>query len=274
MSEHVDVESIQRTSLFPEQASAIFEQLDAADVEQFYKSYHHWSLQQRIEILQVQNKVLQQAIADNDELLQQVCPSPIALASLAQFQASGVNDIDLLDRMLERGEDWLDHTIQLLRHCEELNVIGDNYTQWCEHALEGAYDWIESMDGSAENDAASLDADAPQRADTATEAQLLQRLMSEDELAEKASVADHQSEEPVLADGTTVEEVTLLSEPGEITDTTEEAQREGEAEEISSSQSGIASTVNSAHEERLMPQVRQGGFWRFLRRLPARLWHE
>ena len=194
MSERSGIESIQQPPPFPEHVSAIFARLYVSDVEQFYKSYHLWSLQQRIEILRIEAEALQQAIVENDMLQQQIRPSAIALASLAQFQASGVNDTDLLDRMLERGEDWLDHTIQLLRHCEELDVIGGNYTQWCENALEGAYEWIESMNDSANETAPG---DAQPKVDIATEEQLLQKLMSEDEQAEKLPVADRQSEEPV-----------------------------------------------------------------------------
>ncbi len=314
MSERGDIESVQQAPLFPEHMSAIFERLDASDVEHFYKSYHLWSLQRRIEILQVETELLQRAIADNDELQQQVRPSAIALASLAQFQASGVDDIDLLDRMLERGEGWLDHTIQLLRHCEDLDVIGSNYTQWCEHALEGAYDWIESMN-SIENDAAPVDTQLG--ADTATEEQLLQKLMSEDEQIEKLLAVDHKSkgtvdvaeeiaeivpvdenisapveipeistdsataeiEETVPIDDSAPEETVAveeesLQEPIEITHNAEKARQEGALEEVSSTRSSIASAAVSAREERSVPQARQGGFRRFLRRLLALFWHE
>jgi hypothetical protein len=219
MSERGDIESTQQTPPFPEHVSAIFERLDASDVEHFYKSYQLWTLQRRIEILQIETELLQQAIADNDELQQQVRPSAIVLASLAQFQASGVDDINLLDRMLERGEDWLDHTIQLLRHCEDLDVIGSNYTQWCEHALEGAYDWIESMK-SIENDAAPVDTQP--RADTVTEEQLLQKLMSEDEQTEKLPAADGKSKGTIAI----VEEIALPLAPTpewEIEEATEPA---------------------------------------------------
>src|SRR5258708_39893941 len=94
----------------PEYIHNIFMRLDPQDVEQFYKSYQLWSLQQHIEIRQIEIEALRQGISDNNELLQQIGPSAIALASLAQVQACGVNDIDLLDKMLARGENWLDYT--------------------------------------------------------------------------------------------------------------------------------------------------------------------
>ena len=79
------------------------------------------------------------------ECLEQVHPSALALATLARLQAHGVSDITVLDRMLERGEEWLNRTMQRLEYCEKIDVISDGYTKWCEHALEGAYDWIDSM---------------------------------------------------------------------------------------------------------------------------------
>src|SRR5258708_1021667 len=123
----------------------LFAQLVPQDIEQFYQTYQFWSLQQRIEILQIQVEALQQQIEQNAELMQQVRPSAISLAALARLQASGVEDIALLEKMLERGEMWLDQTIQLLDQCERLDLIHGNYTEWCEHALEGAYNWLHSI---------------------------------------------------------------------------------------------------------------------------------
>jgi hypothetical protein len=41
---------------------------------------------------------------------------------------------------------WLDRTMQRLDYLEQLDdFISDDYTQWCQHALEGAYDWIDSV---------------------------------------------------------------------------------------------------------------------------------
>ncbi|HEV7236692.1 MAG TPA: hypothetical protein VGN15_10955, partial [Ktedonobacteraceae bacterium] len=129
-----------------DEVNAIFAHLDQRDVEQFYASYQLWLLQQHITEVQAQIQSVTQQIAENQEHLQRVHPSAIALATLARLQSNGVNDIDLLDRMLARGEDWLDRTMQRLAYCEKFDFIRDNYTDWCEHALEGAYDWIDSVD--------------------------------------------------------------------------------------------------------------------------------
>ncbi len=165
-----------------EEINALFARLQPQDVEQFYQSFQLWTLQRQIETLQVEIAALKEAIAENAVSLEETRPSAIALATLAQLQSRGVDDLDLLDKMLERGESWLDHTMQLLAYCERFGVMRSNYTEWCEHALEGAYDWIRSM---KEAGAASMPprtpADHEQRFDEATEALLLQKLMSEGE---------------------------------------------------------------------------------------------
>ncbi len=130
---------------FPDELNHIYATLNQHDVEQFYAGYQLWYTRQRITTLQEQIGSLHQQISENAERLQQVQPPAVAFATLARLQANGVNEIELLDRMLERGEEWLDLTMQRLDYCEQLDFIHDNYAQWCEHALEGAYDWIDSM---------------------------------------------------------------------------------------------------------------------------------
>lgn len=174
----------------PDYIDTIFQRLDAQNVEQFYNSYHLWTLQQRIKTLQAEISALEQAVSDNAALMQQVQPSAIALASLAQLQASGIDDLDLLEKMLARGDTWLDHTMQLLEQCEKLDVIRGDYKQWCEHALEGAYEWMFSID-HREQTSELTQPSATEQLDlqTPTEEQLLLKLMSEDgEVTEKIPV--------------------------------------------------------------------------------------
>ena len=125
----------------------LFARLNPLDVEQFYTAYSLWSTQQRIQALQTQIDSLHQDITANMEQQNQLHPSTLALATLARLQSKGISDITILDRMLDRGDVWLDHTMQHLEYCERLNVLRNDYTTWCEHALEGAYDWIDSIQG-------------------------------------------------------------------------------------------------------------------------------
>ncbi len=110
-----------------------------------------WNLQHQIEVLQIRLDDVRKQIIENTERIQEVQPTAIELATLARLQSNGVSDVDLLDRMLEQGESWLDRTMQRLDYLEQLDdFISDDYTQWCRHALEGAYDWIDSvLDGNA-----------------------------------------------------------------------------------------------------------------------------
>ncbi|QBD81992.1 hypothetical protein EPA93_40855 [Ktedonosporobacter rubrisoli] len=174
-----------------ERINTILARLDPQEVEEFYQCYQAWMLQRQMETLRMQVVALQQAIVENGELMQQAQPSAIASATLAQLQARGVSDIDLLDKMLARGESWLDHTMQLLAYCERYGVIGGDYTEWCEHSLEGAYDWINSvgqtgtLPGESTEQVEDLDRD-----DATTEAQILQKLMSDGDETEKQQTAE------------------------------------------------------------------------------------
>ncbi|GAC1454541.1 MAG: hypothetical protein PVSMB2_03950 [Ktedonobacteraceae bacterium] len=175
-------------AIYGEHLHSLFSQLDAQQVETFYKSYQHWHLEQQSAVVQEQLASIEQRIVDNQVLMQRAQPTPIALATLTRLQSYGVDDVDLLDSMLERGDTWLDHTLQLLEQCERLDVIHDNYTEWCRHALEDAYDWLDSMhNNEVSQDMPPIQEQATQATvDDNTEALLIQRLMSEDE-TEKVS---------------------------------------------------------------------------------------
>ena len=166
-------------TLDAKQLYTLFSQLDAGQVETFYTCYQQWQLEQQYVVLEHQRATLEQQIVDNQVLLQLTQPSAIALATLTHLQSLGVEDVDLLDTMLERGDIWLDHTLQLLEQCERLDVIHGNYTEWCRHALEDAYNWLDSIHDVAQPE---LEQTAQvESTDAATEALLLQKLMSEDE---------------------------------------------------------------------------------------------
>src|SRR6266571_3942706 len=163
---------------FPDDLSQVYSRLNQLDVEQFYTGYQWWITHRRINVLQEEIDTLRLQRDENAQYMQHARPPAVALATLARLQANGVDDLDLLDRMLEQGEEWLDLIMQRLDYCEQLDFIHDNYTQWCEHALEGAYDWIDSMRD------AEVDTSPPPEAASdieATEELLLRKLTSEEE---------------------------------------------------------------------------------------------
>lgn len=186
--------------LSPDEISQLFAKLPPQDVAEFYAGYQQWLRKQRVAQLQTLIESVYQQIADNNLQMQQVHPSAIALASLARLQSNNVTDLDLLDRMLERGDTWLDKTIQHLEYCEKFDFIRGNYTEWCEHALEGAYDWIDSMHKvsiAANSLPQSADPPSPlspattstnnvanETFDEATEEIFLHKLMSEEDISQ------------------------------------------------------------------------------------------
>jgi len=204
--------------LLPEELRSVYAKLSQQDVEQFYAGYQLWQVQQQIAALQEQISALQQQIAENAEQMQKIHPSALALAVLARLSASGVTDVDLLDRMLERGEEWLDGTLQHLDYCEQIDVIGGNYAEWCEHALEGAYDWIDSMQDVSTGSTSTVSSppvasNSGEALVEATEELLLQKLTTEEEeylslepTLKRPAIVLPPREEPVLP---TEEAVTL-----------------------------------------------------------------
>jgi hypothetical protein len=165
---------------------AIYAQLNQRDIEQFSAGYQRWHLQQQIAAIQTQLDSLRQQIVENTERMQAVHPTAIALAALARLQANGVSDIELLDQMLEQGEMWLDRTMQRLDYCEQLDdFIRDDYTQWCRHALEGAYDWIDSIQEGSLSSSPPVSVGVEEAQAEATEELFLRKLSSDEEEKEE-----------------------------------------------------------------------------------------
>lgn len=182
-----------------DQLHSLFSRLHPQDVEDFYSSYQQWILQEHLQSLQEQIVTIQQYINENARQMEAFQLSPLAHATLTRLRMHGVEDIDVLDRLLEHDDKWLNHTLELLAQCEHLGFIQENYTQWCEYALEGAYDWITSihvtdqdmLDNSAEQQTATIQASLTDAAESSlqdsdmlpqvTEEELLQKLMSEED---------------------------------------------------------------------------------------------
>ncbi|HEY6539813.1 MAG TPA: hypothetical protein VIZ18_02705 [Ktedonobacteraceae bacterium] len=173
---------------FQSQLDAVFVQLNPQAVEEFYAAYQEWSLQQRMAELRQRIEMVHTQQAENEQRLREAQPSAIALAALARLQSNGVSDIALLDAMLERGESWLDQTMQRLDYFEQFDdFISDDYTKWCQGALEGAFDWIDSLREDREQSAPAQTetppAQSPSNSEDAAEVEalLLQRLATEHE---------------------------------------------------------------------------------------------
>jgi len=178
----------------------LYAQLNPCDIEEFYTSYQRWNMHQQIAALQNRLDDLHRQIAENTQCMQEVQPTALALATLARLQSNGVSDIDLLDRMLQQGELWLDRTMQRLEYFEQLDdFISDNYTHWCQLALEGAYDWIDSMlDGNSTSSSPVAASEAEAQAGT-TEEVFLQKLSSDEHDDEdESSILENTLKRPAI----------------------------------------------------------------------------
>ncbi len=169
---------------------AVFAQLNQQDIEEFSIGYQRWKLQHQFEVLQTRIEDLRKRIVVNTERMQEVHPTAIELATLARLQSNGVSDVDLLDRMLERGELWLDRTMQQLDYLEQLDdFIRDDYTQWCQHALEGAYDWIDSVLDAKPTSLPVMATTEEEKLTEATEELFLQKI-SNDEYQDESAMLE------------------------------------------------------------------------------------
>lgn len=209
-----------------ERFAEVFSRLPEQDIEQFYAQYQLWLLRRRVPIIQKQIEALDEHLAENQQVIQSLQPSAVALAVLARLQSNGVSNIELLDQMLERGEDWLDRMMQRLDYCEQVeDFIQGDYTQWCYRSLEGAYDWIDTLLGSVEE---GEEPRPPVEEDgAATEELLLQKLRLDDEeemleatLRQPAVKDEGESEEPAAPDQEGVplgvaEQVLMVGSSGE-----------------------------------------------------------
>src|SRR5581483_6831273 len=186
---------------------------------------------------------------------------------------------------------WLDRTMQQLAYCEHMDLIGESYTEWCRHALEGAYDWIESIQEAETpgTDAATGEESEPAATAEVTENLLLQKLMSDDDTGKTltlrpritaplpaldetsleadditASVADlptTETVEPIAAvDSASSETVeAIIAEPLETTASSVETGPDTmtEAEPVEATAFEDAATINLEIEQELIEPVAQ-----------------
>jgi hypothetical protein len=204
----------------------IFSRFSPQDVEGFYQLYQLWQLQQKRTAIQQQLQELEELLSTKESSLLEVTPSAIAQAALSQFRASGIDDIDILERMLARGDHWLDHIWQLFERCQRLGIIQGNALEWCEHALEDAYEWLESISCPNNRPHNSLPEplypshqpllDAEVLLPTTTEEDFLHKLMSDGECEiHTNSHSNIQSEPSTASDTIDEQEATPPTSPQE-----------------------------------------------------------
>ncbi|HEU5348669.1 MAG TPA: hypothetical protein VFU63_08660 [Ktedonobacterales bacterium] len=127
----------------PTAVTKIYEQIPLQAMQQVSESYMSWYVERVTSELDKTTAGLRAELRDNDAKEASYRPSPNELAAIERLQRSGVTGMDLLDRMVEQGEDWLMLTMRRLDHFERTGLAPKDYSTWCEHALGGAYDWID-----------------------------------------------------------------------------------------------------------------------------------
>ncbi len=129
----------------------LYEQIPLEAMQRVNDSYMSWYVTRVTQSLDETMSGLRSELRDNDAKEASYRPSPAELTAIERLQRSGVTGVDLLDRMVEQGEDWLVLTMRRLDHFERTGLAPKDYSTWCEHALSGAYDWIdhERISGSS-----------------------------------------------------------------------------------------------------------------------------
>jgi hypothetical protein len=127
----------------PTAVTKLYEQLPLQAMQRVADSYIAWYVDRVTAELDRTTAGLRSELRDNDAKEASYRPSPSELSAIERLQRSGVTGVDLLDRMVEQGEDWLMLTMHRLDHFERTGLAPKDYSTWCEHALSGAYDWID-----------------------------------------------------------------------------------------------------------------------------------
>ena len=138
---------------------SVYGQLPLAAVQEIAESYMSWYVARVTQHLDEITAKLRTQLRENDAKEASYCPTPREQEAIERLKRSGVTGMDLLDRMVEQGEDWLTLTMRRLDHFERTGLAPKDYSTWCEHALSGAFDWI----GHQQLDGATSMAAAPQR---------------------------------------------------------------------------------------------------------------
>src|SRR5579864_8634463 len=127
----------------PTAVTKLYEQIPLEAMQRVNDSYMAWYVTRVTQSLDETMSGLRSELRDNDAKEASYRPSPAELSAIERLQRSGVTGMDLLDRMVEQGEDWLSLTMRRLDHFERTGLAPKDYSTWCEHALSGAYDWID-----------------------------------------------------------------------------------------------------------------------------------
>ncbi len=122
----------------------LYEQIPLEAMQQVADSYMTWYVDKVTRQLDETIAKLRAELEENDKQEALFKPSAAELDAMRRLQANKVSDVDLLDRLVGKGEEWLVLTMHRLDYFERAGLAPTDYPGWCEHALIGAYDWIDA----------------------------------------------------------------------------------------------------------------------------------
>ncbi len=122
----------------------LYERIPLEAMQQVADSYIAWYVQKVTQELDAKIAALRSELEQNDKEEARLKPSAAELDAMRRLQNNNVNQVDLLDRLMEKGEEWLVLTMHRLDYFERAGLAPHDYPAWCEHALGGAYDWIDA----------------------------------------------------------------------------------------------------------------------------------
>ncbi|HEY7122404.1 MAG TPA: hypothetical protein VH540_00510 [Ktedonobacterales bacterium] len=122
----------------------LYERIPLEAMQQVADSYIAWYVQKVTQDLDAKIAALRSELEQNDKEEAQLKPSAAELDAMRRLQNNNVTTIELLDRLMGKGEEWLVLTMHRLDYFERAGLAPHDYPGWCEHALGGAYDWIDA----------------------------------------------------------------------------------------------------------------------------------
>lgn len=122
----------------------LYEQIPLEALQQVADSYMTWYVDKATRQFDETIARLRAELEENDKQEALFKPSAAELDSMRRLQTNKVADVDLLDRLVGKGEEWLVLTMHRLDYFERAGLAPTDYPGWCEHALIGAYDWIDA----------------------------------------------------------------------------------------------------------------------------------
>src|SRR5258708_12950500 len=123
----------------PAAVTRLYEQIPLESMTQVSDSYMAWYVDRVTRQLDDTTAGLRTELRENDAKEASYCPTPREQEAIERLKRSGVSGMDLLDRMVEQGEDWITLTMRRLDHFERTGLAPKHYSPCCEPPPPGPH---------------------------------------------------------------------------------------------------------------------------------------